>query len=167
MMSTKSQVLRVIFRTPGWVDVEPPSVADSLHEYAVMSPRAYQAAVDAAVDDIESEVVKIYFLDCPSSPTSSRNIFILVIHRRLITPRCKLLTDRFDVFIQGRIRRRWQLDFPLFFLTRMLPWSYFPWRILIMLIGFGSLNPWSRCTTRPWILDQFFLSSSGAIRNCT
>jgi hypothetical protein len=36
----KSQVLSVIFRTPGQVDVEPPSVADSLRECAAASPRA-------------------------------------------------------------------------------------------------------------------------------
>jgi hypothetical protein len=62
-MSTKAQVLRVIFCTPGRVDVEPPSVADSLREYATSSPRALQAVVDAdVVDDVEDEVVEIFFL---------------------------------------------------------------------------------------------------------
>jgi hypothetical protein len=51
----------VIFRTPGQVDVEPPSVADSLRGCAAASPRAWQAAVDAAVDDVEDEVVEIFF----------------------------------------------------------------------------------------------------------
>jgi hypothetical protein len=59
LMSTKSQFLRVIFCTPGRVNVEPPSVADSLHECATASPRAYQAAVDAAVD----EVVEVFFFE--------------------------------------------------------------------------------------------------------
>jgi hypothetical protein len=44
------------FRTQGRVDVEPPSVADSLCECAAMSPRAWQDAVDAAIDDVEDEV---------------------------------------------------------------------------------------------------------------
>jgi hypothetical protein len=62
-MSMKSHVLRVIFRTPGRVDIEPPSVVDSLHECAVTSPRAWKAAVDVdVVDDIENEVVEIFFL---------------------------------------------------------------------------------------------------------
>jgi hypothetical protein len=57
----------VIFCTPGRVDVEPPSVADSLHECTAMSPRVYQAVVDAdvvdadEVDDVEDEVVEIFF----------------------------------------------------------------------------------------------------------
>jgi hypothetical protein len=38
LMSMKSQVLRMIFRTPERVDVEPPSVADSLRECAAASP---------------------------------------------------------------------------------------------------------------------------------
>jgi hypothetical protein len=50
------------FRTQGRVDVEPPSVADSLHECSTASPRAYQAAVDVIVDDVEDEVVEIFFL---------------------------------------------------------------------------------------------------------
>jgi hypothetical protein len=61
LMSMKSQVLKVIFRTPGRVDVEPPSVADSLRECTTTSPRAWQAAVDAVVDDVEDEVVEVYF----------------------------------------------------------------------------------------------------------
>jgi hypothetical protein len=71
-MSTKSWVLRVIFYTPERVDVEPPSVADSLRECAMASPRAWRAAVDAEVvdadvvdadevDDIEDKVVKVFF----------------------------------------------------------------------------------------------------------
>jgi hypothetical protein len=62
-MSMKSQVLNVSFRTQGRVDVEPPSVADSLRECAATSPRTWQAAVDAdVVDDVEDEVVEIFFL---------------------------------------------------------------------------------------------------------
>jgi hypothetical protein len=57
LMSTKSQVLSMSFCTPGRVDVEPPSVANSLHECASVSPRAWQAAVD----DVEDEVVEIFF----------------------------------------------------------------------------------------------------------
>jgi hypothetical protein len=71
-MLTKSWVLRVIFRTLERVDVEPPSVADSLCECTVASPQAWQAAVDAEVvdadvvdadevDDIEDKVVKVFF----------------------------------------------------------------------------------------------------------
>jgi hypothetical protein len=56
-MSMKSQVLIVSFRTQGRVDVEPPNVADSLRECAAASPRAWQAAVD----DVEDEVVEIFF----------------------------------------------------------------------------------------------------------
>jgi hypothetical protein len=40
MMSMKLQVLSVSFRTLGRVDVEPPSVADSLRECAAVNPRA-------------------------------------------------------------------------------------------------------------------------------
>jgi hypothetical protein len=67
----------MIFRTPGRVDVEPPSVADSLRECAAASPRAWQATVDAAVDDVEDEVIEIFFskLSAPSSPASSRFFF--------------------------------------------------------------------------------------------
>jgi hypothetical protein len=50
------------FRTPGQVDVEPPGVANSLCECVTMSPRAWQAAVDAdVVDDVEDEVVEVFF----------------------------------------------------------------------------------------------------------
>jgi hypothetical protein len=64
-MSTKSQFLRMIFCTPGRVDVEPPGVADSLHECATASPRAWQVAVDAdVVDDVEDEVVEIFSSSC-------------------------------------------------------------------------------------------------------
>jgi hypothetical protein len=37
-MSMKSRALKVIFRTPGRVDVEPPSVADRLRECVATSP---------------------------------------------------------------------------------------------------------------------------------
>jgi hypothetical protein len=67
------------FRTQGRVDVEPPSVANSLRECAATSPRALQAAVDIAVDDVESELVEIFSSGCPSSPASSRNIFLRVV----------------------------------------------------------------------------------------
>jgi hypothetical protein len=61
LMSTKSQVLSMSFRTQGRVDVEPPSVADSLRECTATNPRTWRAAVDAdVVDDIEDEVVKIF-----------------------------------------------------------------------------------------------------------
>jgi hypothetical protein len=45
------------FRTQGRVDVKPPSVTDSLCECMMTSPRAWQAAVD----DVEDEVVEILF----------------------------------------------------------------------------------------------------------
>jgi hypothetical protein len=48
------------FRTQGRVDVEPPSVVDSLRECAAANPRAWQAAVDAVVDDVEDEVVEVF-----------------------------------------------------------------------------------------------------------
>jgi hypothetical protein len=57
------------FRTPGRVDVEPPSVADSLRECAATSPRAWQATVDIVVDDVEDEVVKVFL--CGLSVLSS------------------------------------------------------------------------------------------------
>jgi hypothetical protein len=53
----------MIFRTPGRVDVEPPSVADNLRERATASPRAWQAAIDTIVDDVEDEVVEIFFFE--------------------------------------------------------------------------------------------------------
>jgi hypothetical protein len=51
------------FRTPGRVDNQPPSIADSLRECAATSsPRACKAAVDAdIVDDVEDEVVDVFF----------------------------------------------------------------------------------------------------------
>jgi hypothetical protein len=73
LMSTKSQFLSVIFHTLGRVDVEPPSVADNLRDRAAASPRAYRAAVDAAVDDLESEVVEVFFSGL--CERSSRNNF--------------------------------------------------------------------------------------------
>jgi hypothetical protein len=52
----------VSFRTPGRVDVEPPSVADSLRECATTSPRAWQAGAETdVVDDAEDEVVELFF----------------------------------------------------------------------------------------------------------
>jgi hypothetical protein len=65
----------VIFCTPGRVDIEPPSVADSLRECAMTNPQAYQAAVD----DVEDEVVKIFSSGYLNSLTSSQNIFLQVI----------------------------------------------------------------------------------------
>jgi hypothetical protein len=51
----------VIFRTLGRVDVEPLSVADSLRECAMTSPRAWRGAVDDdVVDNIEDKVVEIF-----------------------------------------------------------------------------------------------------------
>jgi hypothetical protein len=61
----------VIFRTPRRVDVEPPSVADSLRECAAASPRAWQAVVDVdVVDEVEDEVVQIF-----SSELSAQSSF--------------------------------------------------------------------------------------------
>jgi hypothetical protein len=69
----------VNFRTPGRVDVEPPSVADSLRECTASSPRAWQAAVDVdVVDDLEDEVVDVFF-----SGLSEQ----LLVMRRYILPR--------------------------------------------------------------------------------
>jgi hypothetical protein len=48
------------FHTQGRVDIEPPSVADSLRECATTSPQASQAAFD----DIEDEVVEIFSSSC-------------------------------------------------------------------------------------------------------
>jgi hypothetical protein len=60
------------FRTQGRVDVEPPSVADSLRECAATSPRAWQATVDAdVVDDVDNEVVKNIFLRVESDNCAS------------------------------------------------------------------------------------------------
>jgi hypothetical protein len=73
------------FRTQERVDVEPPSVADSLRECAMTSPRAWQAAVNAGiVDDVEDEVVEIFSSSCPDSQASRRcnqNIFLQVYSR--------------------------------------------------------------------------------------
>jgi hypothetical protein len=63
-MSTKSQVLSVSFRTQGRVDVEPPSVADSLRECVMTSPRTWQAVADEdVVDNVEDEVVEVFFFE--------------------------------------------------------------------------------------------------------
>jgi hypothetical protein len=79
------------FRTQGRVDVEPPSVADSLCECAVTSPRAWQAAVD----DLEDEVVEILFPPgCSGSQAircCSQNIFLRVVRAILVTRRYKLI----------------------------------------------------------------------------
>jgi hypothetical protein len=57
------------FRTQERVDVEPPSVADSLRECAATSPRAWQIAADAdVVDDLEDEVVKVFFSGLSEQP---------------------------------------------------------------------------------------------------
>jgi hypothetical protein len=78
LMSTKSQVLSMSFRTQGRVDVEPPSVADSLRECAASSPRAWQAEVD---NDIEDEVVEIFFSSSyPNSLCNSLALLHLSIH---------------------------------------------------------------------------------------
>jgi hypothetical protein len=53
----------MIFRTSGRVDVEPPSVAENLRECRTTSPRAWQAVVDAVVDDVEDEVVEVFFFE--------------------------------------------------------------------------------------------------------
>jgi hypothetical protein len=45
------------FRTQGRGDVEPPSVVDSLREYAAASPRAWQARIDV----VEDKIVKVFF----------------------------------------------------------------------------------------------------------
>jgi hypothetical protein len=76
LMSIKSQVLSMSFRTQGRVDVEPPSVADSLRECATTSPRAWQATVDVAVDDVEDEVVKIFFSELSSKACNSLGLFV-------------------------------------------------------------------------------------------
>jgi hypothetical protein len=57
LMSTKLQILNVSFHTQRRDDVEPPSVADSLRECATTSPRALQAAFD----NVEDEVVEVFF----------------------------------------------------------------------------------------------------------
>jgi hypothetical protein len=69
----------VSFFTQGRVDVEPPSIADSLRECALASSRAWRAAVDAdVVDDVEDEVVKIFSSDCPRSQLILSLFFSLV-----------------------------------------------------------------------------------------
>jgi hypothetical protein len=47
LMSMKLQVLSVSFRAQGRVDVEPPSVADSLYECTATSLRVWQGIADA------------------------------------------------------------------------------------------------------------------------
>jgi hypothetical protein len=52
----------MIFCIPGRVNVEPPSVADSLRECTMTSPRAWQAGAETdVVDDVEDEVVELFF----------------------------------------------------------------------------------------------------------
>jgi hypothetical protein len=70
------------FRTQERVDVEPLSVADSLHECAAASPRAWQAAVD----DAEDEVVEVFFSKL--CERSSRNNFLET-----------LIAERIDSFL--------------------------------------------------------------------
>jgi hypothetical protein len=91
LMSMKSQVLSVSFRTQGRVDVEPPSVVDSLRECATASPRAWQSTVDAVVDDVEDEVVEIFVSEL--SEQSSQK-FSSGCPRSLITCQCGLLLTR-------------------------------------------------------------------------
>jgi hypothetical protein len=66
----------MIFCIPGRVDVEPPSVADSLHECTTASPRVWQVAVDVIVDDVEDKVVKVFFLGYASG------VVKIIFHRR-------------------------------------------------------------------------------------
>jgi hypothetical protein len=73
----------VIFCTQGRVDVEPPSVADSLRACATASPRAWQGTAD----DLEDEVVEIISLGSPGSQASrccSQNIFLRVVQAALV-----------------------------------------------------------------------------------
>jgi hypothetical protein len=75
------------FHTPGRVDVEPPSVADSLRECATTSSRAWQAAVDTTVDDVEREVAEVCF--SMLFKQSSRNCIVAFFtpwFDRLVTP---------------------------------------------------------------------------------
>jgi hypothetical protein len=73
------------YRTQGRVDVEPPSIANSLRERAMASPRAWQAGVDVAVvDDAEDEVVEIFFSGLSAqpgnSPVQTADLFDVSIH---------------------------------------------------------------------------------------
>jgi hypothetical protein len=61
------------FRTQERVDVEPPSIADSLRECVTTSLRACQAGVSAdIVDDIEDEVVEIFLCELSIQTGNSR-----------------------------------------------------------------------------------------------
>jgi hypothetical protein len=84
LMSMKSQVLRVIFRTPGRVDVEPSSVADSLRECAEASPRAWQSVVDVdVVDDVKDKVIEVFFFKlCAQSGDTTDSWFSSDTHAR-------------------------------------------------------------------------------------
>jgi hypothetical protein len=97
-MSTKSQVLRVSFRTPGRVDVEPPSVADSLREFAMSSPRAWQAGVVAVEDD---EVVEVFFFRVVWAVWRVVDFFFFELSvAALVTRRvCLQLTSRLMLFL--------------------------------------------------------------------
>jgi hypothetical protein len=63
----------------------PPSVADSLRECTTASPRAWQAAVDAGVDDVEDEVVENIFFGL--FKLRSQNISLRVVRDSVITRR--------------------------------------------------------------------------------
>jgi hypothetical protein len=69
-MLMKSQVLRMIFDTLGRVDVEPPSVADSLRKLCDDEPPSVAgiAVDDDVVDNIEDEVVEIFSSELPEQP---------------------------------------------------------------------------------------------------
>jgi hypothetical protein len=73
LMSIKSQVLSMSFRTQGRVHVEPPSIVDSLRECATARPQAWQAVVNA---DVVDEVVEIFFSGL--SKQSSQNILLRI-----------------------------------------------------------------------------------------
>jgi hypothetical protein len=148
LMSMKLQTLRVIFRTPRRVDVEPPSVA----ECAAASPRVWQGTAD----DLEDEVVKIFSSGCPGSQASrccSRNIFLRVIRTAFILHRYILLLiySLSSWILSARtcklvVRR---LDRSLFFFT----WSTLPSQSKLQSIAINSIAfPGSLCYTSSWIV---------------
>jgi hypothetical protein len=70
LVSMKSQVLSMSFRTQGWVDVKPPNVADSLRECTTTSPQVWQTAVNA-------DVVEVFFSRLSIQSGNSLNIFAM------------------------------------------------------------------------------------------